>query len=235
MKAFSKYARLITAAAKCGDSSLDDLTASARAVNMPKAAIEKAIARGRDPTVGAIEELIYEGAGPEGSAFVIQCFSDNKNRTRDLVRAVFNKAEANFGTSVTFMFQSRGEVVVAAMPEEDESLLTACLDAGAEEIEWDEEIDVRTGESVSAATIVCDAVDVGAVEAALKPGWHVLSVAVTRPAVTSVELSKDAVATVTQILDGLDAVEGVDSVFHNCILPSADDDGDADAAEDDRA
>lgn len=218
MKAFSRFVRLITAAAKSNDSSLDDLMASARAVNMPKAAIEKAVARGRDPSVGAVEELIYEGTGPEGAALMIQCFSDNKNRTRDLVRAVFNKNEATFGTSVAFMFDTRGEVVVVANPDDEERLMEACLDAGADDIEWGETIDVRTDDTVTAATVLCEPLGLAAVEAALKSTWHIVSAAVARRPTSTVELSENASSIVSHILEGLDAVEGVENVFHNCIM-----------------
>lgn len=138
-KVFQKLAKEIYVAAK-GTNGDPDSNPSLRAViekcrsqNMPKDNIQKAI----DKAVGAaggedFESIRYEGYGPSGIAFMVDCLTDNRNRTASLVRAAFTKRGGNLGTdgSVSYMFNRKGVIVVEKTVDEDE-LMMSVLDAGA--------------------------------------------------------------------------------------------------------
>lgn len=222
MKAFTRFSRLIENAAREGKN-LDSIITDARAVNMPKALIDRAVKRATSKDETEFETLTYEGVGPESSAFLITAATDNKNRCRDLIRAVFNKQEgqATFGSSTSFLFDTRGEVVVLAEEEEDdEDLLAACLDAGAEDVEWGSAVDLRSGEPASAATVICPPLTVSAVESALQERWHIVSASVVRKPTAMVQLSEPALEVVQAMIDGLQQVEGVEEVAHNVEMPT---------------
>ncbi len=138
-KVFQKLAKEIYVAAK-GTNGDPDSNPSLRAViekcrsqNMPKDNIQKAI----DKAVGAnggedFESIRYEGYGPSGIAFMVDCLTDNRNRTASLVRAAFTKRGGNLGTdgSVSYLFKRRGVIVIDKTVDEDELMMTI-LDAGA--------------------------------------------------------------------------------------------------------
>jgi len=116
---FTKVSNLITMAAreKGGDPStnftLRIAVEKARAANMPKDNIERAIKRGTGELAGAsIEELIYEGLGPAKSQFIVKCLTDNKNRTASTVRHIFSKAGGSFG-AVGWNFQIKGVLLIS--------------------------------------------------------------------------------------------------------------------------
>jgi len=141
-KVFQKLAKEIYVAAK-GTNGDPDSNPSLRAViekcrsqNMPKDNIQKAI----DKAVGAAggedyESIRYEGYGPNGIAFMVDCLTDNRNRTASFVRAAFTKRGGNLGTdgSVSYMFNRKGVIVIEKTIDEDE-LMMAVLDAGAEDL-----------------------------------------------------------------------------------------------------
>ena len=141
-KVFQKLAKEIYVAAK-GTNGDPDSNPSLRAViekcrsqNMPKDNIQKAI----DKAVGAgsgedYESIRYEGYGPNGIAFMVDCLTDNRNRTASFVRAAFTKRGGNLGTdgSVSYMFNRKGIIVIEKTIDED-SLMMAVLDAGADDL-----------------------------------------------------------------------------------------------------
>ena len=140
-KIFQKLAKEIYVAAK-GTNGDPDTNPSLRMViekcrsqNMPKDNIQKAI----DKAIGAganenYESVRYEGYGPAGTAFMVDCLTDNRNRTAMLVRTAFTKKGGNLGTdgSVAYMFERRGVIVVDKTVDEDELMMTV-LDAGADD------------------------------------------------------------------------------------------------------
>lgn len=143
---FTKLANAITVAARAGadptmNFSLRLVLDKARAANMPNTNIQRAIDRGTGKLGGAaIEEVMYEGYGPGGTAVIIECATDNKNRTLPEVRHCFTKnggsmAEAG---SVAFQFTRKGVVRAAFTGDADEAMLAA-IDAGAEDAELDGE------------------------------------------------------------------------------------------------
>jgi YebC/PmpR family DNA-binding regulatory protein len=142
-KVFSKYAKSITAAAKEGgqDASfnfkLRMAIEAAKAVNMPKDNIERAVARGAGGGEGAnIEEVIYEGFGPGGVAVLIRCLTNNRNRTIGDIKNIVSKAGGSIGNqgSVIWMFEKKGVVVFSSPPTNRDSFELAMIDAGAEDI-----------------------------------------------------------------------------------------------------
>ena len=140
-KVFQKLAKEIYVAAK-GTNGDPDTNPSLRMViekcrsqNMPKDNIQKAI----DKAIGAganenYESVRYEGYGPAGTAFMVDCLTDNRNRTAMLVRTAFTKKGGNLGTdgSVSYMFNRKGVIVVEKTVDEDELMMTV-LDAGADD------------------------------------------------------------------------------------------------------
>ncbi len=141
-KVFQKLAKEIYVAAK-GTNGDPDMNPSLRMViekcrsqNMPKDNIQKAI----DKAIGAganenYESVRYEGYGPAGTAFMVDCLTDNRNRTAMLVRTAFTKKGGNLGTdgSVSYMFKRKGVIVIDKTVDEEELMMTV-LDAGADDL-----------------------------------------------------------------------------------------------------
>jgi len=145
-KIWSKCARAIIMAARNGGGDLDtNLTLryavdEAKAANMPKDTIDKAIKKGTGE-LGAenYEAVTYEGYGPNGVAMFVECLTDNRNRTAGDVRSIFAKHGGNLGTdgSVAFVFNRRGLFTVAKEKVGEERIMEAALEAGAEDVAED--------------------------------------------------------------------------------------------------
>ena len=146
-KVFQKITKELYVAAKSGtpdpdqNASLRMVVEKAKAANMPKDNIQKAI----DKAKGAGEnehydQIRYEGYGPQGVAVMVDCLTDNKNRTASFVRSTFTKKGGNLGTdgSVSYMFERKGSIVIPNKYDEDEVMLTS-LDNGALDVENDGE------------------------------------------------------------------------------------------------
>jgi len=137
---FTKLAKTVAVAAKIGGGDpstnfkLQLAVDQARAGNMPKDNIERAIKRGTGELEGGIiEELTYEGFGPGGSAFIIECLTDNRNRTSSAIRHIFSKYGGKLGTpnSVARMFEQKGIVRTQSI---DENLELELIDAGVSDV-----------------------------------------------------------------------------------------------------
>jgi len=146
-KVFQKLAKEIFVAAKQGTPDPDQNAAlrlavdKAKAQNMPKENIQKAIDKAKGAAEGEnYESIRYEGYGHGGVAFMVDCLTDNKNRTASFVRSAFTKAGGNLGTdgSVSYMFERRGSIVIPGEYDEDEMMMVS-LDAGALDFEKEEE------------------------------------------------------------------------------------------------
>ena len=142
-KVFQKLAKEIMVAAKGGspdpsqNAALRLAVDKAKAQNMPKDNIQKAIEKATGGNDGAnFESVRYEGYGHGGVAFMVDCLTDNRNRTASQVRAAFTKAGGNLGTdgSVSYMFERRGSIVIPGEYDEDEMMMVS-LDAGALDFE----------------------------------------------------------------------------------------------------
>ena len=147
-KVFSKLVRAITMAAREGGGNPEGNLALANALekakefNLPADNIERAIKKGTGELEGAAyEQIIYEGYGPSGIAFVVETTTDNKNRTAQEVRHMFSKHGGNLGTSgsVLWMFERKGIILVPRSEADEETLMLAAMEAGAEDIKEEDE------------------------------------------------------------------------------------------------
>jgi YebC/PmpR family DNA-binding regulatory protein len=146
-KMFTKLIKEITVAARMGGGDVDAnprlraAIQAAKSENMPKDNIERAIKKGTGELEGVnYEESIYEGYGPGGAAVLIESLTDNKNRTVADIRHIFSKAGGNMGESgcVAWMFDKKGYIAVENRAVDEEALMEAALDAGAEDIREDD-------------------------------------------------------------------------------------------------
>lgn len=148
-KVFTKYARLITVAAKEGgadpdyNASLKMAIDKAKAMNMPNDNIERAIKKGAGGGEGEnYEHITYEGYGAGGIAVIVNALTDNKNRTAGNVRYYFDKNGGNMGTSgcVSFMFDKKGVIFIEKSDDHDEdTIMEIALEAGADDFIADDE------------------------------------------------------------------------------------------------
>jgi YebC/PmpR family DNA-binding regulatory protein len=141
-KLYSKLIKEMTVAARLGGGSpegnarLRVAIAAAREANMPNDNIQRAIKKGTGELEGeSYEEIVYEGYGPGGVAVLVECLTDNRNRSAADVRSMLGKEGGNMGTegSVSWMFHKKGLIAVKPGPSE-ERVMTAALDAGAEDV-----------------------------------------------------------------------------------------------------
>jgi YebC/PmpR family DNA-binding regulatory protein len=176
---------------------------------MPKENIERAIARGTGAAAdaAAIESVTYEGYGPGGVAILIECLTDNRNRTAAEIRHVFSRADANLGEpgSVAWMFEKKGVVLVDADRYSEEDLMPA-IDAGAEDLSSE-------GDSIR---IVCEPGRLRAVREALEAsGVDVQSTEQSMLPKSVVEVAPDDARKLLRLLDALDEHDDVDQVHAN--------------------
>lgn len=157
-KVFTRLIREITVAARQGGSDaesnprLRSAVLTARGSNMPNDTIEKAVKRGTGDLDGMIiEEITYEGYGPGGVAILVECQTDNKNRTIAEVRHCFGKFAGNLGSTgcVTFIFDRKGIIMLDGERCDLETVMDAAIDAGAEDVE-------EVGEMISVTTAMED-------------------------------------------------------------------------------
>ncbi len=146
-KIFTKIIKELTVAARAaggdpdGNPRLRTVIAEAKSVNMPAGNIKRAIRRGTGEEPGvSYEEVTYEGYGPGGVAIMVDALTDNKKRTVSEVRHMLSKHGGNLGesNSVAWMFTKQGYILVAKSAAEEEALMTAALDAGADDLRDDE-------------------------------------------------------------------------------------------------
>lgn len=142
-KVFQKLAKELYVAAKSGTPDIDSnptlrmVVEKAKAANMPKENIQKAIDKAKGASEGEnFESIRYEGYGPGGVAIMVDCLTDNRNRTASLVRSTFSKRGGNLGTdgSVSYLFERKGLIEIPKEYNEEEVMMAA-LDAGATDME----------------------------------------------------------------------------------------------------
>jgi YebC/PmpR family DNA-binding regulatory protein len=212
---FTKLARAITVAARDGggdpdgNATLANAIEKAKSFRMPKENIERAIARGtgEGADAAAIESVVYEGYGPGGVALLIECLTDNRNRTAADIRHLFTRADANLGEpgSVAWMFEKKGVVLVDGERYSEEDLIPA-IDAGAEDV-------TDEGDSLR---IVCEPNHLRAVREALEQaGVEVQSTEQSMIPKTTVELSAPGARKLLRLMDALDDLDDVDHVHAN--------------------
>ena len=171
-KIFTKLIKEITVAARMGGGDPDanprlrHALSAANSQNMPKDTAERAVKKGTGDLEGVnYEEIIYEGYGPGGVAVLVECLTDNRNRTIAEVRNIFGKAGGNVGTDgcVAWMFDKKGLISVSKEHSDEETLMDLALDAGAEDIiEETDSFDIITEPEEYDA--VKDAIDVAEIQ-----------------------------------------------------------------------
>src|SRR4051812_30274452 len=182
---------------------------------MPKDNIERAIAKGSgaDADAQQFETVVYEGYGPEGVAVIVEALTDNRNRTAADVRHLFAKHDGNLGTSgaVAWLFERRGVVLVDAEGVDEDELMLAAADGGAEDVELD-------GSSFQVTSAPEDLPVVrAAVEAA---GFVVDSAELTLVPKTTVEVAdENAAKKILRLIDALEENDDVQDVFANFDIP----------------
>ena len=222
-KLFTKLARAITVAAKEGGGDVDGNPSLALAVqkakdaSMPKDNNERAIAKGtgEGSDADALETVLYEGYGPGGVALLVEALTDNRNRTASEVRHAFTKHGGNLGTTgaVAWQFERRGVVLVSASAADEEELVTAAAEGGADDVELDGSSFVVTSapESLSA---VRQALEGG--------GFTIESVELAMVPKTTVAVSDESVARrIVKLVEGLEDTEDVQDVYANFDIPEA--------------
>lgn len=147
-KSFTKIGKEITVAAKLGGGDpngnprLRTAVAKAKSVSMPADNIKRAIQKGTGELPGvSYEEIIYEGYGPGGVAVIVEAMTDNRNRTVSEIRNIFSKAAGNMGEAgcVSWMFHKKGYFVIQSAKADEEKLMTLALDAGAEDMQVEDD------------------------------------------------------------------------------------------------
>lgn len=213
-KLFAKLAKEITVAAKMGmpdpehNPRLRAAIQAARAENMPKDNIERAIKKSTDQGGENYEEMRYEGFGPGGVGVIVEALTDNRNRTASAVRAIFSKHGGNLGETgaVSFMFDQVGQILYPPDKGEAEAMLEAAIEAGAE--------DCISGED--GHEFVCAPDDLHDVAQALEATLGEANSAriVWKPQNT-IELDDDKSETMMKLLDALDDDDDVQQVYAN--------------------
>ncbi|MBC8519655.1 MAG: YebC/PmpR family DNA-binding transcriptional regulator [Gammaproteobacteria bacterium] len=218
-KIFTKLIREITVAAKMGGGNVADNPRLRAAVdkalgaNMTRDTIERAVKRGSGDVDGEnFDEIRYEGYGPNGVAVMVDCLTDNRNRTVSEVRHAFTKHGSNLGTdgSVSYLFTKTG--VLLYPPESDEdAIMDAALEAGAEDVvtEDDGSIEVLTDEAsyLDVKQVMVDA------------GLEPASADLTQRASTMTELDQDGAEKLLKLVDRLEDLDDVQNVYSNADIP----------------
>ena len=218
-KLFTRLIREIVVAAKAGGSDMDANPAlrtavdKAKSQSVPKDAIERAVKRGAGELDGSdYEEIRYEGYGPAGVAFIIDCLSDNRNRTVAEVRHAFSKGGGNLGQSgsVAYMFDNVGILLYPPGSDEDE-IMEAALEAGSEDII------VADDESIEVITAADQYISVK--QAMTEAGYEPEEADLTMRASTNAELQVDDAQKVLRLIDLLESSDDVQEVYYNADIP----------------
>jgi YebC/PmpR family DNA-binding regulatory protein len=215
-KIFTRLIKEITVAARMGGGDIDgnprlrSAVATAKSENMPKDNIARAIKKGTGELEGEIyDEILYEGYGPGGVAVLVECMTDNRNRTVADIRHYFSKSNGNLGESgcVAWMFEKKGSIVVDKSTITEDELMDLALDAGAEDVvEEEEEFQVLTAPE-----------DFDAVREALEQGdVKISSSEVAMIPKNTVDVTEENVArSLMKLLDNLEEHDDVQNVHAN--------------------
>jgi len=213
-KLFSKLAKEITVAAKMGDPDPEKnprlrlAVKEAKSQSVPKDVIERAIKKSQGGDGEDYEEIRYEGYGPGGVAVIVEAMTDNRNRTASTVRSTFGKHGGNLGEtgSVAFMFERKGEIVYPASAGDEDTVMEAAIEAGAENVESTEENHV----------ITCADTDLNEVSTALEEalGESETAKLVWQPTTTT-ELDLDGAQKLMKLIEVLEDDDDVQRVTAN--------------------
>jgi len=221
-KVFNRLIREITIAAKMGGGDpnsnprLRTAMDKAKAANMPNKNMETAILKGTGKLEGVVyEEFALEGYGPGGVAIILECTSDNRNRTVSEIRHCFTRAGGNLGAgnSVAWMFSAKGIIRVAKNANDEDSLMELVVEAGAE--------DLLTEENEYEITTPQDAFE-KVKEALAKAGITPISAEQTKVAANLVKVEGENAGKVMRLIDALDDNDDTQHVYTNAEISDED-------------
>ncbi len=218
-KVFTKLIKEITVAARSGGGDPDSnprlrtVIINAKAANMPADNIERAIKKGTGELEGVTyEEVVYEGYGPSGVAMLVQCVTDNKNRTAAEVRSIFNKLGGSMAGagSVAWIFEKKGLIVVAKENANEDKLMEIAISAGAEDL----------GQGENSFEVTTDPQNFHAVKEAIeKAGIAVESADLTMIPKNQTPVSADQARSVLNLVETLEDNDDVQNVYANFDIP----------------
>lgn len=216
-KIWSKCSRAIIVAARNGggdpkfNTTLRYAIDDAKAANMPKDTIEKAVKKGTGDLEGQrFETVRYEAYAPGGVAMIVDCLTDNLNRTAGEIRMLFDKGAGNMAKpgAVAFTFNSKGVIIIESGKISEEKVMELALDAGAEDVVAD-----SGGAAWEVLTAPAEFLKVReAMEAA---GIELASAAVTMVPQTMVECAEEQASKVMKLVEALEDHDDVQKVYHN--------------------
>lgn len=219
-KIFTKIGREMAVVVKEGgpdpanNSKLATLIAKAKANNVPNDNIERIIKKAAgDGDKNNYENMVYEGYGPSGVAVIVECLTDNKNRTAGDVRHYFDKFGGNLGTSgcVSFMFSDQGTVIVENNGADEDKIMEDCFEAGADDFSIEDDV----------IEIICRPNNVNAVSEALTGlGYKVLSAEAEKIPSNYTKLEdEETIRKMNLLLETLEDNDDVQNVYHNWEMP----------------
>ncbi len=216
---WSKLARRVIVAARSGGGNPEEnLTLryaidDARAANMPNDTIDRAIKKGTGELGGAAyEHVVYEGYGPGGAAFMVDCLTDNRNRTASGIRKIFERAGGQLGAGncVAWMFEQKGTFVVAAGNADEDTLMEIALDAGADDVRQEGDL----------FEITCEVGAFSAAKQALADrGIEPESAEIAMVPTSSVSVEGDKAKQVLALMEAFEEHDDVQNVYSNFDVP----------------
>jgi YebC/PmpR family DNA-binding regulatory protein len=217
-KIWSKIARKIIIAARNGGDPRDNLTLrytidEAKAANMPKDTIEKAIMKGTGELGGEnYESVVYEGYAPGGVAIMIDALTNNRSRTAPELRSIFEKHGGNFASagSVAFQFVKQGIISVKASSATEDKLLDLGLEAGAEDVQ-------NEGEVFNVITSPVNYLKVK--DAIIAAKIAIEGSEITHLPISTIPIDADRAQKLLKLIDALEDNDDVQSVSHNAEIP----------------
>ncbi|MCA9302910.1 MAG: YebC/PmpR family DNA-binding transcriptional regulator [Phycisphaerales bacterium] len=226
-KVWSKCSKAIMAAARSGGGDPDTNLSlryaidEAKYANMPKDTIKRAIEKGAGGTGGAdFQEIIYEGYGPGGTAILVVSLTDNNTRTVSEVRTIFKKGGGSMGNAgtVAFMFQTKGQIILDANKYDEDTVMNAALEAGADDVQSPE----GDADDKGVWTILTEVADFQSVKNAIEEsGIEISEAEIARIPDNTVAVAGDDVRKVMNLIDALEDDDDVQKVYTNADFDEA--------------
>ena len=182
---------------------------AAKAANMPKENIERAIKRALGKEAGQLEEVVYEGFFPGGVTLIVEAATDNSQRTTSFIKSLFNKSGASFGQpgSVAYQFSQKGEIVIKKNSKSFDDIFNAAVESGAEDVE-------EYGEEVSVFTSVQDLAKIR--DALTKKGFDVTKADIIRKPIVPLEIEDESeLGKIEKFISAIEDLDDVQKVYSN--------------------
>ena len=216
---WSKLARKIIVAAKTGGGNPDEnlqlryAIDDAKAANMPNDTIEKAIKKGTGELGSeSYEQVVYEGYGPGGVAFIVDCLTNNRNRTAPEMRKLFEKSGGQLGASncVAWMFQQTGTFVISSEVADEDTLMEIALDSGADDVRQESDLFEITCQPSAFSTVK---------EALAEKKIETVSAQIALISNNTVAVNADKARQVLKLMESLEDHDDVQNVYANFEIP----------------